>query len=57
MDQVTLANRSGVNQSTISRLERGDIRKPSSDTIEKLEGALDLPSGTLTFEHAEAMAS
>jgi transcriptional regulator with XRE-family HTH domain len=57
MDQVTLAARSGVNQSTISRLERGDIRKPSPDTIEKLEGALDLPAGSLTFESAEAMSA
>lgn len=57
MDQVTLAERSGVNQSTVSRLERGAIRKPSSDTIANLERALRLRPGTLMFGSGEAASA
>jgi transcriptional regulator with XRE-family HTH domain len=49
LDQVTLAERSGVNQSTVSRLEKGVIAKPSAETIEKLERALRLRRGQLRF--------
>lgn len=48
-----LAERSGVNKSTISRLERGET-KPLYGTVTALEEALELKRGTLTFE---AMAS
>lgn len=44
-----LAERSGVNKSTISRLERGET-KPLYDTVTALEEALDLKRGTLIFE-------
>lgn len=57
-DQKTLARRSGVNQSTISRLESGEVTNPSLDTVEKLELALRLRRGSLSFStHTEAKAS
>lgn len=49
MDQETLAERSGVDQSTVSRLERGGIRKPTPETVEALEAALGLKPGSLVF--------
>lgn len=58
MDQVTLAERSGVDQSTVSRLERGINRKPKPETVEALERALGLKPGRLVFgEQALAQAS
>jgi transcriptional regulator with XRE-family HTH domain len=56
LDQVTLAKRSGVNQSTVSRLEKGRIAKPTEDTVKALERALRLPSGSLVFGSQEAHA-
>ena len=47
MDQVTLAQKSGVNQSTVSRAERG--AKPTPETIAALEDALGLKPGQLVF--------
>lgn len=44
-----LAARSGVNKSTISRLERG-ITAPFHETATALETALGLKRGTLKFE-------
>jgi transcriptional regulator with XRE-family HTH domain len=49
MDQETLAERSGVDQSTVSRLERGGIKKPTPETVDALERALRLKPGTLVF--------
>lgn len=49
MDQETLAERSGVDQSTVSRLERGVHRKPKPETVEALERALKLKPGCLVF--------
>jgi transcriptional regulator with XRE-family HTH domain len=46
-----LATRSGVNKSTISRIEAGEITNPSNDTVAKLELALRLRRGTLVFGH------
>lgn len=43
-----LAAESGVNKSTISRLERGET-KPLHDTVTVLEDALGLKHGTLKF--------
>jgi transcriptional regulator with XRE-family HTH domain len=45
----TLAAKSGVNKSTISRLERGETL-PMHDTVKNLERALGLKRGTLVFE-------
>jgi transcriptional regulator with XRE-family HTH domain len=47
----TLAQKSGVNKSTISRLERG-VTLPMHDTVAALEDALGLKRGTLRFESA-----
>lgn len=43
-----LADASGVNKSTVSRLERGETR-PMEDTAAQLEHALGLERGTLKF--------
>lgn len=52
-DQKTLAQRSRVGQSTISRIESGEITNPSNDTVQKLELALRLRRGTLVFGDIE----
>jgi transcriptional regulator with XRE-family HTH domain len=59
LDQVTLAKRSGLNQSTVSRLEQGAITKPSRETVQQLELALGLKPGRLVFgdQVSEARAS
>jgi transcriptional regulator with XRE-family HTH domain len=44
-----LAAESGVNKSTVLRLERGD-NVPSYDTVLKLESALGLRRGSLVFD-------
>ncbi len=48
-DQKALSRLSGVDQSTISRLESGATLNPSHETVKKLEGALGLAPGRLTF--------
>jgi len=55
LDQAGLAKASGLNQATVSRLERGAIKRPTPETIEKLETALGLKPGRLAF--GEAVAS
>jgi transcriptional regulator with XRE-family HTH domain len=45
-----LAMRSGVNKSTISRLERGETQ-PMHDTVNQLEDAMGLTRGTLIFNN------
>jgi transcriptional regulator with XRE-family HTH domain len=55
-NQVTLAKRSGVDQSLISRLENGFVANPSNDTVAKLEKALRLKRGTLVFGRAAEVA-
>lgn len=53
-----LAERSGVNKGTISRIESGQISNPSNDTVKNLETALGLQRGTLVFGQGdEARAS
>ena len=47
--QTELAERSGVNLSTISRIESGEIQDPANSTVERLELALKLRRGTLVF--------
>jgi transcriptional regulator with XRE-family HTH domain len=51
----TLAEKSGIDKSTISRLERG-LTRPTHDTVKALEKALRLPRGTLLFEQRESAA-
>lgn len=55
--QVQLAAESGVDQSQISRIERGEIADPLNSTVIALEKALRLTRGTLVFGHREAIAS
>lgn len=56
--QEVLEAKSGVNQSTISKLERGEVEDPSKSTVDALEDALQLQRGTLVFgAEAEALAS
>lgn len=56
--QEQLEAASGVAQTTISKIERGDVANPSNDTVTKLEGALKLRRGTLVFGQViEARAS
>lgn len=52
LTQERLEDLSGVAQTTISKIERGDVLNPSSATVEKLELALRLRRGTLTFGQA-----
>ena len=47
--QERLEAESGVAQTTISKIERGDVTNPSNDTVQKLEQALRLRRGTLVF--------
>lgn len=54
--QEQLADASGVQQSAISKLERGDVSDPQKSTADALEDALDLQRGTLVFGR-EAVAS
>lgn len=42
LTQVRLAALSGVRQSTISAIERGDVQSPSWDTVYRLSRALKL---------------
>jgi transcriptional regulator with XRE-family HTH domain len=46
-----LSDASGINKSTISRLERNETQ-PLLSTVNALEDALELKRGTLTFEQA-----
>lgn len=41
LTQEQLAEKTGLNQTTISDIERGIIRKPSWDAVAKLSKALD----------------
>jgi transcriptional regulator with XRE-family HTH domain len=54
--QEQLAEASGVQQSAISKLERGEVSDPQKSTADALEDALGLQRGTLTFGR-EAVAS
>lgn len=44
-----LAAKSGVNKSTICRIESGEVTNPSNDTVKRLEEAMKLRRGTLVF--------
>lgn len=46
--QTELAKRAGVTQSTVSRVEAGDSKSSTADTMASLERALELPAGSLT---------
>lgn len=51
----TLAEKVGVHESTLSRLERGETT-PMHDTAKALEKALGVKRGTLVFGPGEAAA-
>lgn len=55
--QEQLEAASGVDQTVISRLERGANANPTFETVTKLEAALRLRRGTLVFGHLEVAAS
>jgi len=48
MGQVELAEKAGVSQAAISKLETGETKRPSLELIEKVLAALDLPD-VLTY--------
>lgn len=54
--QERLAEESGIDQRTISKIERGDVEDPQNSTVKALETALGLKRGTLVFGR-EAVAS
>lgn len=43
LSQRRLAQASGINQSTVIRIERGDFVNPTPDTVRALATTLDLP--------------
>ena len=55
--QEQLEAASGVNQRSISKIERGGTFDPQNTTIIALEQALGLKRGTLIFGQREALAS
>lgn len=56
-DQQTLARLSGVNQSTISRIESGKLTNPTMATVTALEQALKVRRGSLVFGQVMKAAS
>lgn len=48
MTLETLASSLGIDAATLSRLERGEIRRPGRSVIVKLS---EMSSGTLTYEN------
>jgi DNA-binding XRE family transcriptional regulator len=48
MDQTDLADKAGVSQAAISKLESGETKRPSLELIEKILKGLDLPD-VLTY--------
>lgn len=55
--QAELARRSGVHQSVISRLERGEIQSVSFANLERLAGALGCDPGYLVVRRGDPSAS
>lgn len=51
MTLTELAEKSGVNKSTIYRIESGEVR-PLHETVTAMEAALGLKPGSLVFERA-----
>lgn len=54
--QEQLEAESGIDQRTISKIERGDVNDPQNSTVKALEEALGVRRGTLVFGE-EAIAS
>lgn len=52
MTKAALAEKCGVNKSTVGRIEAGEV-KPLHETVTAMEAALSLKPGTLVF-HSEA---
>jgi transcriptional regulator with XRE-family HTH domain len=55
-NQVALAQQSGIDQSTISRLELRRTKRAHAETVEALERALGLKPGTLDIQKIEPEA-
>ena len=56
MTQEQLEAASGVDQGHISRIERGEVNDPGNDTVKRLEAALGIKRGSLTFGAQERVA-
>lgn len=54
LSQGRLAELSGVDQPTISRIESGEVANPAWDTVKKLADALDIDPRMLVFGHERA---
>lgn len=54
--QEDLARATGINQSTISRIENGEIQQPRKRTMRKLARALGVPVERLTVGRPEQVA-
>lgn len=60
LTQVALAEKTGLDQTTISKLELGKVPNPGIDTVLRLASALDLDPRALRFgvvQTDEAVAS
>lgn len=53
LSKSELARKAGVNKSTVTRIEGGQV-KPLHETVMALERAMDLEPGTLKFQHASS---
>lgn len=53
LTQEELEEASGVDQSVISKIERGTVRNPGIDTVLKLAKALRVNPGDLSFGSTE----
>ena len=54
--QEQLETASGIDQRSISKIERGETTDPRNSTVRALEDALDLDRGTLVFGQRESAA-
>lgn len=43
LKQVELARRAGISESLLSRIENGQVKRPSFETVRRLADALDTP--------------
>ena len=57
LTQEELADRSGVDQTTISRLETSDDPNPTRRTVDRLAQALGIAPSRLRFSDPEPVAS
>lgn len=57
LTQAELAAKSGIDQSHISKIERGETADPKNSTVRALEAALRLRPGRLVFAAQLEVAS